>query len=91
MNPAFASVSVISVTSKAQHPNAGRLLADFVVSQEGQKIAADHDYIPVHPDVAPRDPALRPDGVKFRAINFSPEEVDASMPKWKKVYDELFR
>jgi hypothetical protein len=22
---------------------------------------------------------------------FSPEEVDASMPKWKKVYDELFR
>jgi hypothetical protein len=41
--------------------------------------------------VAPRDPTLRPDGVKFRAINFSPEEVDASMPKWKKVYDELFR
>ena len=91
MNPSFASVSVISVTSRAQHPNAGRLLAEFVVSAEGQKIAADRDYIPVHPDVAPRDPTLRPDGVKFRAINFSPEEVDASMPKWKKVYDELFR
>ena len=91
MNPAFASVSVISVTAKAQHPNAGRLLADFVVSQEGQKIAADHDYIPVHPDVAPRDPALRPDGVKFRAINFSPEEVEASMPRWNQVYEELFR
>ena len=91
MNPAFASVSIISVTAKARHPNAGRLLADFVVSAEGQKIAAYHDYIPVHPDVAPRDPALRPDGVKFRAINFSPEEVEAAMPKWKAVYDELFR
>ncbi len=91
MNPAFASVSVISVTAKAQHPAAGRLLAEFVVSEEGQKIAADHDYIPVHPAVSPRDPALRPDGVTFRAINFSPEEVDASMPRWKKVYDELFR
>jgi iron(III) transport system substrate-binding protein len=91
MNPAFASVSIISVTAKARHPNAGRLLASFVVSEEGQKIAAARDYIPVHPDVAPRDPTLRPDGVKFRAVNFSPEEVDASMPKWKKVYDELFR
>jgi len=91
MNPAFASVSIISVTAKARHPNAGRLLAEFVVSEEGQKIAADHDYIPVNPNVAPRDPSLRPDGVKFRAISFSPEEVDASMPRWKQVYDELFR
>lgn len=91
MNPAFASVSVISVTSKARNPSAGRLLAEFVVSEEGQKIAADHDYIPVNPNVAPRDPTLRPDGVRFRAVNFSPEDVDVSMPKWKKVYEELFR
>ena len=91
MNPAFASVSVISVTAKARNPNAGRLLAEFVVSEEGQKIAADHDYIPVHPNVAARDPDVRPDGKKFRAITFSPEDVDAAMPKWKKIYDDLFR
>ena len=91
MNPAFASVSIISVTAKARHPNAGRLLTEFVVSEEGQKIAADHDYIPVNPNVAPRDPSLRPDGVTFRALSFSPEEVETSMPGWKAVYDELFR
>jgi hypothetical protein len=53
--------------------------------------AADHDQTSVHPDVAPRDQALRSDGVRFRAINFSLEAVDASMSKWKKVHDELFR
>ncbi len=91
MSPALASVSVISVTAKARNPNAGRLLADFVVSEEGQKIARDRDYIPVHPDVAPRDPRVRPDGAGFRAITLSPQEIDRSMPRWKRVFDELFR
>ena len=91
MNPAFASVSVIAVTAKARHPNAGRLLADFVVSEEGQRIAREHDYIPVHPNVPAPEADMKPDGVKFRAITFSPEEVDQSMPRWKKVYEELFR
>jgi ABC-type Fe3+ transport system substrate-binding protein len=48
MNPALASLSVISVTAKSKHPNAGKLLAEFVVSEEGQTIAREHDYIPVH-------------------------------------------
>jgi hypothetical protein len=29
--------------------------------------------------------------VALGAIRFSPEEVDASMPRWKRVYDELVR
>ena len=91
MNPALGSLSVISVTAKARHPNAGKLLADFVVSEEGQAIARDHDYIPVHPGIAPRDPELRPDGMKFRAITLSPEAVDASVPRWKQVFDDIFR
>ncbi len=91
MNPAFASVSIISVTAKARHPNAARLLAEFVVSEEGQTIAKQHDYIPVHPAVSAPEADMKPDGVKFRAITFSPEEVDQSMPRWKQVYDDLFR
>jgi iron(III) transport system substrate-binding protein len=91
MSPALGSLSVIAVTAKAKHPNAGKLLVDFVVSQEGQEIARDHDYIPVHPAVAPRDPELKPDGVKFRAVIFSPEEADTAQPHWKKVFDDIFR
>lgn len=91
ISPALASVSVIAVTAKAPHPNAGKLLADFVTSEEGQAIARDHDYIPVHPAVAAPDPGLRPDGGHFRAITLSPTEVQAGVPKWKKVFDDLFR
>ncbi len=91
MNPAMANLSLISVTARARHPNAGRLLADFVVSEEGQTIARDHDYIPVNPRVAPRDPDVRPDGQKFRAITMTPEEVDLATPGWVKVFGEIFR
>ena len=91
MNPAMATISMISVMSKARHPNAGKLLAEFVASEEGQRIARDHDYIPVNPLVEAPDPALRPDGVRFRAITFSPNQVEAGIPKWHKVFTDLFR
>jgi ABC-type Fe3+ transport system substrate-binding protein len=91
MNPALAVLSVISVTQNAPHPNAGKLLVDFVVGPEGQTIARDNDYLPVDPDIAPRDPYVRPDGKTFRAIYMTPEKVEEELPKWMQIYDELFR
>ena len=90
MNPALGVLSVFSLT-KGPHINAGKLLIDFLVSEEGQKLFKDADYMPVDPAVPPSDPALRPDGVKFRAKFFTPEEVDQNLPVWNKVYTEVFR
>jgi ABC-type Fe3+ transport system substrate-binding protein len=91
MSPAMAVLSVAGVTKDAPHPNAGKLLVDFFVSDEGQKLFRDADYIPAAPEVPPREPALRPDGKSFRAIFFSPEQSDAAMPHWLEVYNEIFR
>jgi iron(III) transport system substrate-binding protein len=91
MSPAMAVLSVAGVTKDAPHPNAGKLLVDFFVSDEGQKIFRDADYIPIAPDVPPREGGLRPDGNSFRGIFFSPEQSDASMPHWLDVYNEIFR
>jgi ABC-type Fe3+ transport system substrate-binding protein len=91
MNPAMAVLCVTGVTRDAPHPNAAKLLVDFLVSDEGQKIFREADYIPVAPDVPPREPALRPDGKGFRGIFFSPEQMDAAMPHWLDAYNEIFR
>jgi ABC-type Fe3+ transport system substrate-binding protein len=91
MNPAMAVLSVAGVTKDAPHPSAAKLLVDFFVGDEGQQLFRDADYIPVAPDMPPREPALRPDGNSFRAIFFSPEETDAAMPHWLDVYNEIFR
>jgi iron(III) transport system substrate-binding protein len=91
MSPAMAVLCVAGVTKDAPHPNAGKLLVDFLVSDEAQKLFRDADYIPAAPDVPPREAALRPDGKRFRGIFFSPEEIDAAMPHWMEVYDAIFR
>jgi ABC-type Fe3+ transport system substrate-binding protein len=91
MSPAMVDISVAGVTKDAPHPNAARLLVDFFVSDEGQKLFREADYIPVAAEVQPREAALRPDGKSFRGIFFSPEAADASMPHWLEVYNEIFR
>jgi ABC-type Fe3+ transport system substrate-binding protein len=91
MQPAMGVLSVISLVKNAPHPNAGKLLMDFLTSPDGQAIFREADYLPVDPNVAPKDPSLRPDGVNFKAVYMNPEEIDANMPKWTAVYAELFR
>ena len=91
VQPATASLNTISVTKGAPHPNAARLFAEFVTSKEGQQVIAARDYVPAAPDVPAKDPDLKPDGVKYRAIFFSPEELEASVPRLAAIYKQLFR
>ena len=45
MEPATGTLSVISVHKNAPHPNAAKLLVDFIISKEGQQVFRDADYI----------------------------------------------
>ena len=51
MQPPLITYSVMSVPKGAPNPNAGKLLIDYIVSLEGQKIIADAGELPVHPGV----------------------------------------
>jgi iron(III) transport system substrate-binding protein len=91
MEPALAVLSCLSLTAGAPRPNAGKLFIDFLMSEDGQKLYRDADYLPVDPDVSPLFPELRPDGVKFRAIYMTPEQINESLPKWGAIYKDVFR
>lgn len=91
MQPGIGLLSVASITKLAPHPNAARLFMEYLVSEEGQKLMAASGELPVHPDVQPMDPKLRPDGKTFRAVTFSPEELDEKLPAWLKIFNEIFR
>ena len=91
MNPALATLSVASLAKGAPHESAGKLLLDFLVSEEGEKLFRDADYLPVDPNIPPKDSSLRPDGEKFRAIYTTPEGLEANIPKWAAVAKDLFR
>ena len=61
------------------------------MSEEGQKLYRDADYLPVDPAVPPKDPSLRPGDGTFQAIFMTPEEIFDNLPKWGAVYKDIFR
>jgi iron(III) transport system substrate-binding protein len=91
MEPATENLSVISVHKNAPHPNAAKLLVDFITSKEGQEVFRQADYIPAHPQVPALVPTLKPEEGHFRVRYFSPEQTEDNMPHWKQVSDEIFR
>jgi ABC-type Fe3+ transport system substrate-binding protein len=91
MEPATLTLSVLSIHKQARHPNAAKLLADFILSKEGQEVFRQADYITASPLVPAPDPGLKPDTGHFKVNYFSPEQVEDMMPKWKGIFDELFR
>ncbi|MEA2903358.1 MAG: iron(III) transport system substrate-binding protein [Alphaproteobacteria bacterium] len=91
MEPATGTLSVLSVHKNAPHPNAAKLLADFIISKEGQQVFRDADYITSHPDIPALEPTLKPKEGGFRVQFFTPEQTEEQMAEWKKVSDEFFR
>ncbi len=91
MEPSLAVFSCLSLTEGAPRPNAGKLFIDFLMSEEGQKLYRDADYLPVDPAVSPKDPALRPGDGSFKAVFMTPEEIFDNLPKWGAIYKDIFR
>ena len=91
MQPPLVTYAVMSVLKDAPTPNAAKLLIDFIVSEEGQRVFADAGELPVHPGVKLKDPTMIPDGVNFKGTFLTPEELDAGLPGWTKIFEEYFR
>ena len=91
MEPVTGTLSVISVHKNAPHPNAAKLLVDFITSPEGQNIFRDAEYLPADPAVPALTLSLKPDEGRFRTHFFTPEQTEDNIVAWKKVYDDLFR
>jgi iron(III) transport system substrate-binding protein len=90
MEPATGTLSVISIHKSAPHPNAAKLLVDFLISREGQQVFRDADYLTADPAVPALDPALKPEEGHFRVRFLPPETIEDGLPKWKRIFDELF-
>ncbi len=77
-----------AILSTAQNPEAARAFIDFLLSPEGQQLAADQGYLPAHPDITP------PDGFPPRAeielMPFDPAQALADDQTMKLRFTEIF-
>ncbi len=91
MQPVPVAFDSLSLLKDAPHPNAGKLLMEFLLSEEGQTVLAQSDYLPALPRAPAMKKGMRPEDGGFRATWLRPDFVDPLTTKWAAVARELFR
>jgi len=59
----------VAILSTAQNPDAAKAFVDFLLSPEGQQLAADQGYLAAHPDIAPPEGFPARDEIKLMAFD----------------------
>ncbi|WP_299840455.1 ABC transporter substrate-binding protein [uncultured Jannaschia sp.] len=77
-----------AILSTAQNPEAAKAFIDFLLSPEGQELAASQGYLPAHPDIAP--PPGFPDRSEIDVIDFDPADALANDAAYKERFVEIF-
>jgi iron(III) transport system substrate-binding protein len=93
MDPVPSTAGTMMIPRGVRHPHAALLLADFILSKEGQQILAGAEYFPVRPDVPPKDvlasviPARA--GVPEQFVG--PDKLNKYNDSSQKIYEAMFR
>jgi ABC-type Fe3+ transport system substrate-binding protein len=90
VEPIPAPFHCIGLVRNAPHPNAARLLIDFLLSEEGQQTFADVGYLPALPSVPAKTPEVKPEAGGFSATFISPAMMTDNIDRWVKIKKELF-
>jgi ABC-type Fe3+ transport system substrate-binding protein len=91
VEPAPVTLDGVALLKGAPHPHAAQLLLEFLLSEEGQRIFQQNDYLPALPSVPAMVAGLRPNDGGFKANFLRPEEIQRQLPHWQKVTQDLFR
>jgi len=78
----------VAILSTAKNPDAAKAFVDFLISEEGQNLAADMGYLPAHPGVAA--PAGFPSRDEIKLIDFDPAKARSDDQANKEKFLEIF-
>jgi ABC-type Fe3+ transport system substrate-binding protein len=83
-DPLYADVHTAGILGMAPHPNAARLLVDFVLSKEGQTLLAKSGNSVIRDDISVSD------GIDRKKLRFLSAQARAGADKHQKIMNELF-
>jgi iron(III) transport system substrate-binding protein len=86
-DPIVTSINVIALSAKAPHANAGKLLINYVLSEEGQTIIKNLSRVPIRPGVKPTIAKLDQSALK---IHYVPADMFRKVAEYEKEFRELF-
>ncbi|MCC6887343.1 MAG: extracellular solute-binding protein [Hyphomicrobiales bacterium] len=91
LEPVPVALDAVGILKDAPHPNAARLLVNFLTSEDGQRVLQKADYLPAMPSIPAMKPGLRPEDGGFKATYLRPDEIHDRIPGWIKIVGAMFR
>ena len=87
VNPVFVSLAPIALAAKAPHPNAARLLLDFLLSKESQQFLRNSNRISGRADIEPLVPEMHHSKLKLAAIDPQiAEDLNRHASEFREIY-----
>jgi len=86
-DPIVTSINVMALSGKAPHVNAGKLLINYVLSEQGQTIIKNLSRVPIRPGVKPTIAKLDQSALK---IHYVPADMFRKVAEYEKEFRELF-
>jgi iron(III) transport system substrate-binding protein len=93
LDPVTTTSAILVVPKGAKHPHAAMLLADFLLSKEGQSILARAEYFPSHPDVQPLETITKavPANAGVAEVFINPTQMPEYNERSGEIWQEIFR
>jgi iron(III) transport system substrate-binding protein len=93
MDPVPSTTGTMIIPKGIRHPHAALLLADFILSKEGQQILANAEYFPVRSDVPPKDvlASVIPERAGVPELFISSDQLNEETERSVKIFDKMFR
>lgn len=86
-DPIVTSINVVALSTKAPHPNAAKLLINYVLSEEGQNIIKSVSRVPIRPGVKPNVAKLDQSTLK---IHYVPADMFRKIADYEREFRDLF-
>lgn len=83
-DPLYAELSTIGVLGMAPHPNAARLLVDYMLSKEGQTLMAKSGKSVMRDDISVKD------GIDRKKLLFLSAQARTGADKYQKIMNEIY-
>lgn len=91
IEPVTATVNSVGLAKNTPHPYASMLFLDFVLSEKGQQVFQQSNYLPAHPKVPAKQADLKPGGGRFnKAVYMTPDMQFDKGNDWVDYFQKQF-
>ena len=89
--PATATINNIGLAKNTTRPHSSMLLIDFILSEKGQKVYQQANYLPAHPKMPAKQVDLKPGGGRFKRVYYiNPETQFDKGNEWVDYFENVF-